>query len=229
MTKRNLSLTPRLEDIRLTRNIEKTIEFDLQDIESHFNGSISLIKNNFEITENLMKQKQAEKAKDVYRSQVVFVVSALDYFLHEITKYGLYKIFKGDWEKNEKYKKFKVTMNEVENVINVPDSKLWFYEYVNNFFSTVVMISPESIKEQLNLTGIGYENVCKKMYLTKNCCDDFKNEFQTIYDRRNKIAHQNDYSHKSYQRNDIDKAYVLNVINTIEKFSNVVIEISKGK
>ena len=43
--------------------------------------------------------------KDILRSQVVFLDSAFDFFMHEATKYGMVQIFQGIWEKTEKYMK----------------------------------------------------------------------------------------------------------------------------
>lgn len=73
-----------------------------------------------------------------------------------MSKYCLFQMFIGQWEKSEKYNNFMVPMVKVENAINAKDSGEWFFEYLNSRFSRDVFMAAESMKEQLNLIGIGF-------------------------------------------------------------------------
>lgn len=118
---RDLSLLPRIEENRNKKTI-KVVEFKLEDIKTHFNDNIKNIEQNFEIFEELLRIDEIEKSKNILRYQIVFLESALDFYLHELSKCGIIKIFNGDWSQTESYKDLKVDMKLIDEAIKNPES-----------------------------------------------------------------------------------------------------------
>lgn len=140
-----------------------------------------------------------------------------------MTKYSYYKMFTNEWEKTSQYKSFNVRMEIVEKGISSMDSKERFFENVNDAFTRVVFLSSESIKDQLNSIGIPFKDVMHSVFMEKTeekSIKKAKSFLKDLFDRRNVIVHQADRNHDSANRNDIDRSYVENSIETIQKIAN---------
>lgn len=231
MSDRDLSLHERVEDTRDQHSITVR-EFELEEIKSHFDTSLESIKKQFEIADELLQQGKIDEGKTIYRSQVVFLEGILDFYLHELTKYALYKMFKQEWTPSEKYKNFFVPMSEVEKALESSESKAWFFEYVNKRISRDVYLSAELMRDQLNLIGIAFPQAMAVAFPGRNEQESIKKGkmiIEALYKRRNEIAHQNDMSHESAEQNDIDKAFVEECITNIETIVNVIHNIALSK
>lgn len=122
------------------------------------------IEKQFVVADSLFDNKDVEGGKTVLRSIVVFTEGLLDFYIHEISKYCLFRMFTGQWKKSEKYSSFMVPMEKVEKAIETIESKNWFFSYLNERFSRDVYLSKESIKDQLNLIGVGFKDVMIKAF-----------------------------------------------------------------
>lgn len=110
-------------------------------------------------------------------------------------------------------------MEKVENAINALESNDWFFEYLNKRFSRDVFLSCESMRDQLNLIGIPFEEVMQRAFPANNKQESIskgKDIIAMLFKRRNEIAHQNDRSHASAEQNDITKDYVDKYIFYVE-------------
>lgn len=166
----------------------------------------------------------------VWRSQVVLAEGLLDFYIHEISKYCLVRMFSGTWPKTEKYKFFQIPMEKVESAIAALESNDWFFEYLNKRFSRDVFLSCESMRDQLNLIGIPFNKVMEKAFPRGNEQDSIRIGKETIamlFQRRNEIAHQNDRSHASAEQTDITKDFVEDYISKIESIVNAIQEIAE--
>jgi len=221
MANRDVSLTPRAEEVREATPVVIPVQFDLLEIKNHFDESLESIIKQFVIADELITSGKTEEGKTIFRSQIVFLGGILDFYLHEMTKYGLYKMFLGDWPKTEKYKNFLIPMAELEKAMLFPESKEWFFAYVNYLFASVVMQDWETIRDQLNLLGVQWKSVCMEMYPTmdeQHAIGECKKLLAGLYKRRNVIAHQNDRDHAFAVQNDISKEYVTEKISKINSF-----------
>jgi len=190
---RHLGLTPRSEASRERRPIH-IVSFQLDEIMLHFNENIENITNHFTLADHLWAENHSEAAKDIWRSQILFLESALDFYIHEITKYGMPKILNGEWMSTQKFENFRINLAVVIEAIRNPEDPSWFLESISQTYATVSFMSFTAIKDQLNLIGI-----------------------DQLYNRRNAIAHQSDRSHHDACRREIDKAYVVQAITTVQK------------
>lgn len=232
MTKRDLSLSPRRENIRAIKEPVLPKQFSVEEILEHFNTSIGAIKNQYLIADELMKNNNINGCKIIWRSQVVFAEGLLDFFIHEISKYCVFQMFIGEREKTKKYHNLDISMSILEKALNCPDSKEWFFKYLNNRFSRDVFLSYESMKNQLNLIGIPFTSVMEKVFPDDNQEDALKKGkyiVNMLFDRRNTIVHQDDRSHETAEQNDISKEFVEDYINKIEKIVNTIYELNKNK
>lgn len=227
---RNLSLSPRKENQRDLQPVLVPTQFTLQEIKKHFDESIESIKEQYEVADLLAYNGNVTGCKTIWRSQVVMVEGLLDFYIHEISKYCLFRMFTGEWNKSEKYSNFLVPMNLVEEAIAVDESKDWFFTYLNNRFSRDVYLSKESMKDQLNLIGIHFNYVMEEAFPSENQNESIKIGSKIITDlfkRRNQIAHQNDRSHASAKQEDISKEYVTYYFGCIEKIVNAIQKIAE--
>lgn len=221
---RNLALGNRIEEVRNPQE-PCIVQFDLREIKEHFDQSLASIKQQFSITDELQSAFKLDECKTIWRSQIVLLEGVLDFYIHEISKYGLYQMFKGNWGKTEKYKSFLVPMREVERAIEASESKEWFFEYINTKFSRDVFLAAESMKDQLNLIGVGFGPVMEIAFPKDTVNESHaygKDIVQKLFERRNAIAHQVDRSHASAEQNDIDKEYVDQCIAHVEAIVNAV-------
>ena len=228
--KRDLSLTPRKENQRDAQPIVAPVHFSLNEIKQHFIESMESIKAQFDVADSLAANNNINGCKTIWRSQVVLAEGLLDFYIHEMSKYCLFRMFTGQWDKSDKYASFKVPMNNVEKAISTTESKDWFFDYLNDRFSRDVFISKESMQDQLNLIGIEFTRVMVKAFPADKQETSRKIGAQVVenlFRRRNEIAHQNDRSHASAEQNDITKEYVSDFISKIESIVNSIHEIAE--
>ena len=226
--RRDLSLSPRVEEKRELKVIELPIQFSLKEIKEHFEESFNEVKAQYTVADLLNKNGNENDGKTIWRSQVVLAEGLLDFFIHEMSKFCLFKMFTGQWSKSEKYYRFMVPMSKVEDAINTVNSKDWFFDYLNDRFSRDVFLSHESMKDQLNLIGIDFSKTMERAF-SKESKDPVKYGKQVVIDlfqRRNDIAHQNDRSHASAKKQDITKEFVEKYITNIELIVNAIYDIA---
>lgn len=218
--KRNLNLTKRNEEVR-EKNTIKVIELELNEILYQFNENIQSIRDKFNTANKLLNENDNESYKDILRSQIVFLDSALDYYMHCITKYGMNKMFKGEWGKTAKYNNFMVPLEKVEFVIKNIEDTTWFIELVNYTYAKETFMEANSIKTQLSLIDINFsdiaKDVCYEEGSTQKPPEKLKILLNKLFYRRNSIAHQSDRLHEDGQKKEITKEEVKDYINDVEK------------
>lgn len=84
----------------------------------------------------------------IWRAQIVFLASALDFYMHELTKYGLCEIYNENWASTDKYKNLQVKMEVIEVALKSGEDIDWFLEYINSYYRAITMVSYEFVKDQ---------------------------------------------------------------------------------
>lgn len=231
--RRDLSPSPRVEKIREAYPADPPIQFSLEEIRGHFEESLAAIKEQYEVADMLFQtSSNMDNCKTIWRSQVVLAEGLLDYFIHEMSKFCLFRMFTGRWDKTEKYSGFMVPMSKVEEAITTTRSHDWFFDYVNERFSRDVFLSCESMRDQLNLIGIGFSDTMTKSFPRndrQSSIDYGKRVVKDLFERRNRIAHQNDRSHASAEQEDINKEFVEHYIADIEAIVYAIYNIAQEK
>lgn len=237
MSGRKLNLEPRKIATR-----ESSVEiFDIQEIEKHFHDNLDNIKQKFDLFSSLKKSNKLSEAEDILRFQIVFLDSALDFFMHEIIKLGVLDIYHGSWhgKKTEKYLNLTFQMREIESALNNwsknndPDDDLWLKNWVNKKFNNKTMMDFDSIKDCCNLLDIDYKKIAETIFYNKSSStkphDQLKECLNKLYHRRNRIVHQSDRNRKNAQFQPIQKDEVENFINEIEQIVSEIIKKFKLK
>lgn len=223
----NLNLTPRDEESREQRPIE-IVRFSLEEIKTHFQENMNSVMGQFIIAEEVIQAGKQEEGENIWRSQIVFLESAFDFFMHEITKYGLLKMFSGEWNKTDKYKNLLIRMELMEMAIAARDESDWFLTYVQEKYKGETMASSKAVRAQLKLLGIKEKDVADKAFydITSRIKTTTQLEvaLDNLFNRRNKIAHQLDREHATAERMPITKETVEDFIDKTQKIVDAIYE-----
>lgn len=223
---RNLELTPRSIGTR-NRRPNRTIQFELSAIRDRFTSNLVSIKSHFELAEQL-KSEGNMQYKDILRSQVVFLDSALDFFMHEVTKYGMVQIFEGVWEKTKQYDNFTIRLGEISDVLRNPEQENWFLDIVNDSYAEDTFMSAGAVIGQLKLIGVKWQSVADRAFYEQGSTtptnDKFKHTLNNLFKRRNQIAHQADCLHETGVKIDIEREDVEKYIDDIQKIVTAISE-----
>lgn len=232
MGERNLDLTARNEDTRDKFHTE-VVRFDLDQIMQHFTETIQAINAQFDVADDLAGNGKVNEAENIWRAQVVFLVSAFDFYMHELTKYGLCEIYDEHWERTDKYDHLQIDMKVIEVALKSGEDIDWFLEYINSHYRTVTMVSYESVRDQLNLLGISFQSVADRAFYqrgrTEKTKDRLKRCLNDLFGRRNIIAHQTDRSHMDARVKNITKEAVQLFICDVEKIVSSIEDEARSK
>ena len=102
MAKRELDLVPRVEAVRDAEILQ------------HYSESYAAIRNQFVVADQMLQEGNEEACKMIWRSQVVLAERLLDFYIHELSKFCMFQMFAGQWNKSDKYNQFMVPMAKVE-------------------------------------------------------------------------------------------------------------------
>lgn len=208
------------------RHPARIVEFDLVEIKQHFDENLENINSHFSLSDQLMQNNSFEAAKDIWRLQIIFLDSALDFYIHEMTKYGMNKIFNGEWPETDKFKNYTLRIPVVMQALKNPEDVSWFLENVNQTYAKAPLMSFESINAQFNLIGIKKNDVANTAFYVagsnEKTLPQLKKALEDLFERRNAIAHQSDRYHHDATRKDIDKAYVVQAIENIRKIVGAI-------
>lgn len=232
MEGRNFDLEPRQEEIR-EKISPAIVKFQLNEIEEHFDENLQYIRSQFDIADELFQDGREEEARNIWSSQIVFLESAFDFYLHELTKYGLSEMFAGNWDKTKKYNNLSVRMSIVDRALNAREDPGWFLEFVNEFYKEITLVSYESVKDQMNLLGLDLQKVADTVFYERDSVIKTKYKLREVlemlYCRRNVIAHQSGRRHSDAQREKITKSMVGKFIEDIEKIVREIHKLAKQK
>ena len=193
---RNLELTPRSIGTR-DRRPSRTIQFELSAITNRFTNNLLSIKSHFELAEQLKAENNIQY-KDVLRSQV------------------------------ERYDNFTIRLGEISDVLRNPEQENWFLDIVNDSYAEDTFMSADAVIGQLNLIGVKWQSVADRAFYEQGSTtptkDKFKQTLNTLFRRRNQIAHQADCLHETGAKIDIEREDVEKYIADIEKIVTAISE-----
>ena len=235
MGRRNLSLSPREENVRDAHPIALTpLHFTLDEIKQHFDENMTELESQFDLADSLASNDDLSGCKAIWRSQIVFAEGLMDFYIHEVSKYCLYRMFTGLSEKSEQYSAIRIPLNQIESAFSLEERGEWFFEFINKHLCRDVYLASEVMKDQLNLIGIPFaEVICKAFAIpdakTEVIIKTGKKVISDMFTRRNEIAHQNDRSHATAEQNDISKDYVVKYLNNVKRIVNAIYDIALAK
>ena len=190
---------------------------------NHFRVNISRVKEIGGLYEALSNLTTSiVDSTDLLRTQIVMTVSALDHYIHEITRKGILEIYAGTRPPTETYSKFQVSMETLQGVTSGGSGPMLLENEIHEKHSYLSFQHPDKIADAIRLFFVKplWKEVADRVAMPTN---DVKNRLKLIIERRNKIAHEADMD-PSYPgvRWPITKADVLGTISFIEKICNEI-------
>lgn len=127
---------------------------------------------------------------DLYRSQIVLVVSALDHFIHEYVMNGMIEAYNGNRPATPSFLKFQLPLSSIYNLATSPNSVV-VKDIIRERHSWVSFQDPDKIADAIRL--ISEKKVWEDIGLAMHTdAKEVKTRLKLIVDRRNKIAHEAD-------------------------------------
>lgn len=81
--------------------LKQPIQFSIQEIQNHFCDGMDAVRAQYAVADDLVQSGKIGEAKTIWRSQVVLAEGQLDFYIHEISKRCMFKMFKGEMEESE--------------------------------------------------------------------------------------------------------------------------------
>lgn len=207
-----------------------------------FTDGISSVKNIFPVYDHLENDLRlpADITSDLLRSQIVYSISALDRFIHEIVRIGIIEIFNGQRISTNKFLNHTFKAGTLMSIMNslksgiVPTSTEDIPEFlinreVSEKLGFLAFQAPDKVKDALSYIW----NEPHKMAILANrmglsgATDNDKQQnleqtLQLIATRRNQIAHEADFDPMTNQRRSITRNMVSDSINFIENLGSCI-------
>jgi len=159
---------------------------------------------------------------DILRAAIVSAVSALDTFIHEITRIGMVEIYRAIRPKTDAFGRFTVSMDSVLLGMATPANVQWLEEEIRRQPGWLSFQLPDKVADAIRL-------FCgKKLWDEVGIhlgidAKSAKNRLALIIDRRNKIAHESDMDPSAPgARWPIDESLVQDAIDTLEQIANAI-------
>ncbi len=168
----------------------------------------------------------AINVSDLWRAQIVLVVSALDHFIHEVARLGMIEIAKGMRPKTDAYLRFEMPFYAIESALTGVSHEVWVGETVREKHSWQSFQDPDKLADAIRLFSSVklWEAVGSELGLQAK---DVKTRLKLIVDRRNQIAHEADLDPTSPGfRWPIDSVMVNDTIDFVEKVAAAIYKVA---
>ena len=189
------------------------ISIDLNKIQTDFDRNIQDIETKFNLAQSILSTSP-DSAKDIWRSQIVFLDSALDFYIHEIARFGMSKIINDEWVYTKLFNKFEISMRLAKILIVTPENLNLFMDEIDETNQKNCFMKFENLQKQLKLIGVS---------IAKD--ESNENQINNLFKRRNEIAHQADFSNGV--KNNITEQEVRDFIDAVKilqtKIQNAII------
>jgi hypothetical protein len=133
----------------------------------------------------------AVDVSDIFRAQIVLGVSALDHFVHELTRVGMIETSTGGRPKTDAFSRFQVPLSAVELALSGQSHDGWLGDAIRERHSWLSFQYPDKIADAVRLFSPVqlWDAVGRELALPS---ERVKLRLRLIVDRRNKIAHEAD-------------------------------------
>lgn len=169
-----------------------------------------------------MTDSDKDGLQELLRSQILLMESALDLYMHEVSKYGISKIFNNHphWKETDSFRDFKVTLGNLKDVYYGKKTARDMACLISGILQHSSYMRFDAVIKQLVIIGI-----IKDENSVPSDIAAFRPIITDLSDRRNLIAHASDRNfkkdfHGSRQR--IEQAEVLHFYEELRKFEKVI-------
>lgn len=128
---------------------------------------------------------------DILRAQIVMVVSALDYYIHEITRIGMLEVYDGKRPQTDAFLRFMKTIDEDMKGISKSSKNEWLDTQIRKRHGYKSFQHPDNIVKAVRLFSSCKLWISVALELNLSA-QDVKSRLRVIVNRRNQIAHEAD-------------------------------------
>ena len=187
----------------------------------NFNRSIDEINARVDYENRNLTSPMKE---ELFRAEVVMLVSALDYYLYEVLKTGIIQIYLNDRECTERFTNLRVPMRYVTSALENPESNEWLSEAIVEIFGTTSFQSVKQIKFVLSVISSStgnqlFRSVADNLPITKS---QLEISITSLCQRRHQIAHNCDIPPNSDVKDSITIEYLQENIQLLRDFVNLL-------
>lgn len=231
----NTPYTPsaRQENTRDKRPAPAVISFTLAQIMEHFNQNLDAIRAQSDVAADMVREGNQGEAEFIWRTQILYLVSALDFYMHELTTYGMVSMYRRHWKRTPDYEKIRLPISAIDEGTRASGSAEWLVEYINDAFGRDTMTSYPRIKDQADLLGIDIRRCMEEAFphATKKhrAVAEGSEILGDISSRRNRIAHQTDRDPDNARQDEISAQYVMQSISHIERLIHALHSAARQK
>jgi len=128
---------------------------------------------------------------DLLRAQIVMIVSALDLYVHEITRTGMLEIYNGNRPQTDSFLRFQVTLDSAIDGIANPTVSDWLDIEIRERHSHLSFQDPDNVADAVRRFSSCelWPSVARELHID---VQDVKNRVRAIVKRRNQIVHEAD-------------------------------------
>ena len=201
----------------------------LSTIQARFDEAMKDIKGLSNIHAKLSAEEKVEEEteksiQELLRSQVLLMESALDLYMHEISKYGISKMFNNHphWPETQTFRDYKVSLGNLKDVYYGKRNARDMANMISNMLQYSSYMKFDAIIEQLVMIG-----VISQADSIPNDIVQFRPVITGLSERRNIIAHASDRDFKKDFLGRKQKIEESEVIHFYEELINFVSVIQK--
>ena len=176
-----------------------------------FKRDLEEIEEKFKLVDHMESQRDKEAADYLRRSQVMFLTSTLDNFMHEVIRFGMKEVFVGKWKMTNAFLSYQVPFRIVFDYKKGREDRETFIDSVDDEFRRITLTYADQIKGKLSLVG-----------LTVDVPKELDSGLRNLNKRRNAIAHQGDAVRGSDEKTRISSGEVKYFISLVSKMGDMV-------
>ena len=165
---------------------------------------------------------QALDLSDILRSELVLAVSALDQFVHEVTRLGMLEAYNGERTRTASFLSFQVPLSGVLEAVTDNRSDMWLDEQIRIRNGYRSFQSPDHIADAIRLVSdiSLWNEVGARLGASSS---EVREKLNSIVVRRNQIAHEADINPSPYEDLwPIDKQTVSESVDFIERIAEAI-------
>ena len=117
-----------------------------------FRANLARVRNLGNIYNTLNPQTTAViDFSDILRSELVMVVSVLDYYIHEIVRLGMLEVYRGTRPETPAFLRFQISLESVRQAVSDPTSDDWLENEIRERHSWRSFQQADHIAEGIRL------------------------------------------------------------------------------
>lgn len=166
---------------------------------------------------------QALDVSDIFRAALLLAVSALDHFVHEVSRKGMLEVVGGLRPATDAYYRFSVSLRTVSISQSQSGGAQWLDDEIRKKHGWLSFQDPDKIADAIRL--ISPKDLWHEVgIILRSPAGDVKSRLRLLVDRRNKVAHEADMD-PSFPgaRWPIDSVLVLDAIDFLDGMADALL------